>query len=189
MRGYPAYYYFYLPLNLRDYGSPVITRHETGPQEVELYPTGIISHTCPDAYELDDTWQSAGPIEVGVSQIHSFDSDPLRYIADKDFVWFDIVDGTTITFTTAQVTDTQTALLPGMIRLELYDQYGTALDRAGTGYLVWEDGTAGHYVLGVSPLTATFGCTDTVGYSLLLETRVSIEEEYFFHLPVILRGS
>jgi hypothetical protein len=76
-----------------------------------------------------------------------------------------------------------------MISLELYDQYGTALNRTGTGYLIWEDGTAGHYYLGVSPLTATFGCTDTVGYSLLLETELKVEEEYFFHLPVMLRDS
>jgi uncharacterized repeat protein (TIGR01451 family) len=188
VRNYPTYH-LYLPLVLRNHQVPVVTRHETGPQQGALYPTGIISHTCPDAYELDDTWQTAGAIEVGVPQIHSFDSDPLRYIADKDFVWFDIVDGTTITLTTAQVTDTQTALLPGMIRLELYDQYGAALDRAGTGYLVWEDGPAGHYVLGVSPLTTTFGCTDTVGYSLLLETDISTEEEIFIYLPLVTRGS
>jgi uncharacterized repeat protein (TIGR01451 family) len=179
-------HYLYPLLIMRDQQVPVVTRHETGAQQGALRPTGVISHTCPDAYEVDDTWQSAKPIEVGVPKIHSFDSDPLMYIADKDFVSFDIVDGTTITFTTAQVTDTQTALLPGMIRLELYDQYGVALDKAGTGYLVWPDGPAGHYYLGVSPLTATFGCTDTVGYSLLLEAEV--KEDYLLHLPVVLRG-
>jgi hypothetical protein len=53
---------------------------------------------------------------------------------------------------------------------------------------VWEDGPAGRYYLGVSPLTTTFGCTDTVGYRLLLQTSVSTEEKFFLLLPIVMRG-
>jgi hypothetical protein len=185
MRLYETFH-LYLPIVIRDYSTPTAVGHqEMAPEVPNLGPTGIISHTCPDEYEVDDTWEQAGAIMRAV-QIHSFDSDPAMFAADKDFVWFDITDGSTITFTTAQFTDTQAALLPDMILLELYDEYGTALGRVGTGELVWSNATAGHYILGVSPLTTTFGCTTTAGYRLRLEMQLKLEEDLF--IPLVMRS-
>jgi hypothetical protein len=148
----------------------------TAESEVTLSPMGIITHTCPDAYEVDDTWEQASHIEPGVVQVHSFDSDPASYASDKDFVWFDIRAEHTITFTVPVVTNTLTLL-------ELYDGQGTGLDVTGTTDLIWTATTGGRYYLGVSPQLSNFGCADTAGYHLLAETPpISV-----IHLPMVVR--
>jgi hypothetical protein len=144
---------------------------------VTLSPMGIITHTCRDAYEVDDTWEQASPIEPGIVQVHSFDSDPASYTSDKDFVWFDIRAQNTITFTVPVVTNTLTLL-------ELYDGQGTGLDVTGTTNLIWTAATGGRYYLGVSPQVSNFGCADTAGYHLLAETPpLSV-----IHLPMVARN-
>jgi hypothetical protein len=145
-----------------------------------LYPTGIISHTCPDAYEIDDTREQARPIETGVLQVHSFDSEPVvNYAADKDFVWFDLEARQTVTFAITALTDTLTLL-------ELYDGYGSVLNITGTTQLTWTATAAGHYYLSISPLTTdTFGCSYEVGYNLLAE----MSPVRVIYLPLIVRES
>ena len=147
-----------------------------GPAGV-LSPMGVITHTCPDAYEVDDTWQQACRIEPGVVQVHSFDSDPVSYAVDKDFVWFDLQAQHTITFTIPLVTNTLTLL-------ELYDAHGAGLDVTGTTRLVWTALTAGRYYLGVSPQMNTYGCADAAGYQLLAETPAV----RVIYLPLVVRN-
>jgi hypothetical protein len=108
--------------------------------------------------------------------VHSFDSDPTYYAADKDFVWFELKASQSITFTVPQVTGTLTLL-------ELYDQNGNPMDVTGTDQLVWTAPTAGRYYLSVSPQSEAFGCADVAGYQLLAE-RESLFEIY---LPAVLR--
>jgi hypothetical protein len=159
----------YLPIIQRHYGaSPSV-----GTKAVSS-PTGVIRHVCPDGYELDDTWQLAKPIEPDAPQIHSFDSDPSSSAADKDFVWFDAVSGTTLSFVVAPVTNTITLL-------ELYDENGLAVGVTGDSQLVFTPATAGRFYLSISPLTTTFGCADSVGYGL------SMQQEAMFrlYLPLI----
>jgi hypothetical protein len=139
--------------------SATVTVGPTG----DLSPMGVITHTCPDAYEVDDTWQQASRIEPGVVQVHSFDSDPVSYAIDKDFVWFDLQAQYTITFTVPLITNTLTLL-------ELYDAHGAGLDVTGTTRLIWTAATAGRYYLGVSSQMDIYGCADTAGYQLLAET-------------------
>jgi len=166
----------YLPIVVRNHsdGGRMSDRNAV------LYPTGIIIHTCPDAYEVDDTWQQAYAIEAGIAQIHSFDSDTENYAADKDFVWFDASVGKIIIFATAPVTNTQTLM-------ELYDEHGAALVMTGTTRLVWAPTTSGRYYLSVSPEdeSASFGCADAVGYNLLME----MLEANVIYLPMVTRNS
>jgi hypothetical protein len=162
----------YLPILVRNYDTGSSQSLQSG----VLHPTGVILHTCPDAYETDDTWQQAHSIENGVVQIHSFDSDPVQYAADKDFVWFDAAAAKTITFTVTPVTSTKTLL-------ELYDELGSALNVTGTTQLAWTPAAAGRYYLSASPLTTTFGCTHTVGYGLLIEQPVI----YNIFLPLVVK--
>ena len=171
----------FLPLVMRNYhsGPGTVAGRATataGPEAI-LSPTGIITHTCPDAYEIDDTRQEAHPIEPGSGQVHSFDSNPATHAADKDFVWFDIEGGHTITFTVAPLTNTLTLL-------ELYDNRGTGLDVTGTTQLVWTATAAGRYYLSVSPLETTFGCADTAGYYLVAET----PQTRVIYLPLVMRA-
>jgi hypothetical protein len=163
----------YLPIVMQNYGGAG-TSHGNN-----VYPTGVISHTCRDDYETDDTWQQAHVIEADDVQIHSFDSNPQRYAADKDFVWFDVSAGSTLTFTITSITNTQTLL-------ELYDGHGAALNVTGTTQLFWTPATTGRYYLSVSPLTTTFGCTDAVGYDLLLTGLPTPEGPIY--LPIIMRN-
>ncbi|RLC58762.1 MAG: hypothetical protein DRI80_13480, partial [Chloroflexota bacterium] len=146
-----------------------------------LHPTGVISHTCPDEYEPDDTWEQAHAIVVGVIQTHSFDSDPRQYAADKDFIWFETstLGWGTIIFTTTPMTGTQTVM-------ELYDEEGDALIVSGTTRLVWAATAGGRYYLSVSPEDefTSFGCADAVGYNLLMETL----ETNFLYLPLVTRS-
>jgi hypothetical protein len=166
-------YVIYLPLMMRNHNATVAP--QLNPAGVG--PTGVINHTCPDVYEPDDTWQQAQAIEPGTVQVHSFDSDPTYYAADKDFAWFDIKDQQTITFTTTPMTNTLTLL-------ELYDEHGTALDDTGAGQLVWTAPAAGNYYLSASPRTTTFGCADAVGYNLLAEK----EPIRVIYLPIVMRN-
>jgi hypothetical protein len=126
-------------------------------------PTGVIEHTCPDEFEIDDKWDEAHPIAAGVLQTHSFDSNPAGFAADKDFVWFNARAGRTVTFTVAPVVNTETLI-------ELYNKVGDALNVTGTTELVWTPDTDGRHFLSVGPLTTTFGCVNEVGYGLLMDT-------------------
>jgi hypothetical protein len=142
---------------------------------------GIITHMCSDGYEIDDTWEDAQLIESGIPQLHSFDSDPVLYAADKDFVWFEITDtdvalGKSAFFSTPVVTNTATLL-------EIYDETGDALGISGLGSLMWHPTAAGTYYLSVSPLSTTFGCADTVGYHLV----ANILETKSLYLPLTLQ--
>ncbi len=165
----------YLPIVMRNYkgGSG------TNSHNAVLHLTGIITHTCPDAYETDDTWQQAHAIEVEDVQVHSLDSDPEYYAADKDFVWFDVSTRSTVIFTVAPVTNTQTLM-------ELYDEHGAVLVMTDTTRLVWIPTASGRYYLSVSPEdgTTSFGCADAVGYNLLMETL----ETNIIYLPVAMRS-
>jgi len=165
----------YLPTIMQAHDSGGST---TNACEAALHPTGLIMHTCPDAYETDDTWQQAHAIEVGDVQVHSFDSDPEHYAADKDFVQFDTLTREFIVFVVTPVTNTQTLM-------ELYDEHGAALVVTGTTQLVWTPTTSGRYYLSVSPQdgAASFGCADTVGYNLSMETL----ETNSLYLPLVTR--
>jgi uncharacterized repeat protein (TIGR01451 family) len=182
-------WHIYLPLVAQAIGAPVEAPADGSaapeatalPLETGLGPTGVISHTCPDAFEPDDTWTQAVWIENDVPQVHSFDSDPAMYVADKDFVWFDVEPfharaAIPIAFTITHVTNT----VPLMT---LYDAQGGALNVTGTTQLTWTPGLAGRYYLAVSPLTTTFGCAETVGYRLLAH----IPPVRWTYLPLLLR--
>jgi hypothetical protein len=186
--------YLYLPIVMRNEGASALAPAEEVVEQVvedvvedtptiELSPTGIITHTCPDEYELDDTWQQAelaGPIEGDVVQVHSFDSDPDLFAADKDFVGFDVPLGGAITFTLSTVTNTSTLM-------ELYDALGAALGVTDTvGPLVWTGVPAGRYYLSVSPLTTDFGCANQVGYALQVEV-ADVPPPWDLYLPIVLR--
>jgi uncharacterized repeat protein (TIGR01451 family) len=138
-------------------------------------PDGVIYHLCPDTFEVDDTWEQARAIIPGELQLHSFDSNPLIYSADKDVVGFDVNANDVVTFTVA-VTNTQTLL-------ELFDANGNSLDITGTTQIVWEVPAAGHYYLSVSPMVQTFGCSDVVGYQLRMDKSVLPR----IYLPIITR--
>ena len=166
----------YVPLVLRNYGMAVASESPAAePAGSMISPSGVISHTCPDAYEADDTWQQARAIESGVVQVHSFDSDPTYYAADKDFVSFELKADRTITFTVTPVGGTSTLL-------ELYNANGEALNVQGTTQLVWTPSSGGQYYLSVSPQNSVFGCA--AGYNLLAE----VEPIRYIYLPVVLRS-
>jgi hypothetical protein len=135
---------------------------------------GTITHTCPDLYERDDTWQEATAIEDGVAQVHSFDSDPTNYAADKDFVWFELSAGQSVTFTVTKVTGTVTLL-------ELYETGGDALGITGTQHLTWTASGSERTYLSVSPQNRAFGCTDVAGYKL----QANVEPREELYLPLI----
>jgi uncharacterized repeat protein (TIGR01451 family) len=145
-------------------------------------PSGEINHFCPDAYEMDDTWQEAQAIALGEVQTHSFDSNPSLYAADKDYVWVDLDVGETITFTITKSVNTQTLL-------ELVDENGELINVTGTTHLQWTAETAGRYYLGVSPLnTLEFGCTDTVSYDLTVSMETP-DTTPTIYLPFIIKSS
>jgi len=139
-------------------------------------PLGVISHLCPDIYELDDTWEQGRAIVPGELQLHSFDSNPLIYSADKDVLGFDVSAQDVVTFTVVTVTNTQTLL-------ELFDENGNALDITGTTQIVWQVPGAGHYSLSVSPMMQTFGCSDVVGYQLRMDRSVQPR----IYIPIIIK--
>jgi len=127
-------------------------------------PLGVMSHAYPDAYEVDDTWMQAKPIFPAVGQVHSFDSNPVLFLADKDWVFVDLRFMDVITFTTQPITNTQTLL-------ELYDENGYALNVTGINQLTWDVVEGGRYYLSVSPdplspLSMNFGPSIDVGYVL-----------------------
>jgi uncharacterized repeat protein (TIGR01451 family) len=190
--------HIYMPVIMRNYPAPAASQQnqkqvpaqdsasaptdladDVTPAEPEsvLSPTGIITHTCPDGYEIDDTWELAKPIDDGDLQVHSFDSNPVLWAADKDFVSFSIEAERTITFTVPVITGTATLL-------ELYDQNGDALNVTGTDELIWMSPANGRYYLSVSPRLAAFGCADVAGYELMAEMS-PIEKIY---LPIVLRA-
>ena len=201
----------YLPLVMRNHSAATVAESDialspgkrvpgteatnittAGEPDAVLRLTGIISHTCPDEYDQplpDDTWEDAKPIEIGSVQAHSFDSNPEFYAADKDYVWFDVLEshisfGETVTVTITTVTNTQTLM-------QLHDVHGGALDVTGTFTtpLVWTPGAAGRYYLSVSPeggITTFDDCaTNEAGYNLLLV----MEEVETLYLPLAMRDS
>jgi hypothetical protein len=111
-----------------------------------------------------------------VAQVHSFDSDPSLFAADKDWLSFELQAGQIVTMTIIQLTNTLTLL-------ELYDGEGGLLTMTEASQLVWQAPVQDHYVAAVSPLTTTFGCSDAVGY-VLMGTR---ESRHSLYLPVLLR--
>ena len=139
-------------------------------------PDGVIYHMCPDTYEVDDTWEQGRAIIPGELQLHSFDSNPLIYSADKDVLGFDVSAYDVVTFTVVTVTNTQTLL-------ELFDKNGNALDITGTTQIVWRVLEAGHYYLNVSPVIQTFGCSDVVGYQLRMDRYAPPR----IYLPIIIK--
>jgi hypothetical protein len=139
-------------------------------------PDGVISHLCPDAYEVDDTWEQGGVIVPGELQLHSFDSNPLMFSADKDVVGFDVSAYDVVTFTVVTITNTQTLL-------ELFDENGNSLNITGISQIVWRVPETGHYNLSVSPMTESFGCSDIVGYQLRMDRYVPPR----IYLPIISR--
>jgi hypothetical protein len=139
-------------------------------------PQGVITHICVDEYEIDDTWWLAKPIQPGVVQTHSFDSNPAQSAADKDFMYVDLKAREVVTFTVASTINTQTSL-------ELFDSQGTALNVTGTDQIVWEAPDSDRYYLGVIPLSDTFGCPGTVGYELVAE--IMLIKEIF--LPFVIK--
>jgi hypothetical protein len=188
--------YVYLPIVMDNHGATSMGRDDARPRLDEgvenavatnatgeptpngmLAPSGIISHTCADAYEIDDSWEHAQPI-TKVMQTHSFDSDPQTYAADKDYVSFDVSAGRTITFSVTVVTGTQTLL-------ELFSEGGAALDVTGTTQLVWTPQNYRHYYLSVTPQrgTSAFGCINEAGYRLQLE----MQDIAILYLPVVIR--
>jgi uncharacterized repeat protein (TIGR01451 family) len=182
----PEMVFIYLPIVMRDYGggSATVEGADIGLAQAsgnDVHPMGVINHTCPDDYETDDTLEQAGRIEVDEVQVHSFDSDTGHYAADKDSVWFDVSAGRTITFTVTPINNTPTLL-------ELYDEPWAVLPIVtGTTQLVWTPDSDGRYYLSMSPLTATFGCADAVGYNLSLEEMAEMSPEGAIYLPIIMR--
>ena len=168
----PHKFYQYLSMIYR--GDPFNPLPPAGSPFAE--PQGVISHICPDIYEVDDTWEQAREIVPGELQLHSFDSNPLIYSADKDVLSFDVSAYDVVTFTVVTVTDTQTLL-------ELFDEDGIALNITGTTQIVWRVPESGHYNLSVSPMGQTFGCSDVAGYILRMDRYILPK----FFLPLITR--
>jgi uncharacterized repeat protein (TIGR01451 family) len=168
----------YLPIVVRNsHGGDVAASHRTA----VLSPVGVIEHSCPDDYEIDDTWQmltEAHVIEPGIVQVHSFDSDPTMYAADKDFAWFDVLGPQAVKFVAAPLSNTETLM-------ELYDEQGSALGVTGTNQLAWISASSGRYYLSVSPQagSTSFGCADEAGYNLMMETA----DVHTIYLPMVRR--
>ena len=150
----------YLPLVFRSTPPAVAA---ASPLAQPVSPLGVINHYCPDSYEVDDTWEQAQQIVPGVDQLHSFDSNPLLYTADKDVVWFEAKRGDKLNFSTTE----DDKVLPF---LELFDELGNALNVSGASNLAWEAPQSGRYYLSVSPQTNAFGCVNVAGYSLRMES-------------------
>jgi hypothetical protein len=162
----------YLPLVIYNWVSPQAEDTDINS------PAGVINHVCPDAYEVDDTWSQAYPIQTGVLQTHSFDSNPAVFAADKDLVSFDLASGETVIFTVETLTNTQTLL-------ELYDAQGLALDVTGSTALNWTATNPGQYFLSVSPINQSdFGCSDVAGYDLLMEIQ---RQQFGIMLPLLMK--
>jgi hypothetical protein len=163
----------------RNYFLPIINKNNLNKfhgiaDEPLANPDGVIYHLCPDTYEVDDTWEQAGVIVPGELQLHSFDSNPLIYSADKDVLGFEVSAYDVVTFTVVTVTNTQTLL-------ELFDVQGNALGITGTTQIVWRVSEAGHYYLSVSPLMQTFGCSNVAGYQIRMDRSVLPR----IYLPII----
>jgi hypothetical protein len=139
-------------------------------------PNGFINHVCMDTYEVDDTWEQSNPILPAVSQLHSFDSNPVLYSVDKDWTWFDALRGDTFVF------DVVTSFGAEAL-LELWDSQGNSLNISAAGHLEWVAPQNGKYYLSVSPQSdqAPYGCTDVAGYNLTL----SLTPLNRLYLPVI----
>jgi hypothetical protein len=116
----------YLPLVAHNHSAVRSTNQAVAPDALSaaMAPMSVISHTCRDNHEIDDTWQQANPIESGVVQTRTFDSDPVNYAADKDFVYFNLSEGQIITVTVTPTDGLETMMM-------LHDGLGSALDVTG----------------------------------------------------------
>ncbi|MGD8854940.1 MAG: SdrD B-like domain-containing protein, partial [Chloroflexota bacterium] len=183
------YYFVYVPVitlkgDAKDSLSEKPFRHADRLEEVDLPvgnggegPLGIITHTCPDAYEVDDTWEMAPIVQDDEVQVHSFDSDPILWAADKDYVGFTMLPHQSITFTISAVTNTQTYM-------EAFDYQGRSLGLTGTDQLALLDMEIGRYYISVSPLNASgYGCAGEVGY----EITVDKSPRWALNLPIIVK--
>jgi uncharacterized repeat protein (TIGR01451 family) len=162
-------YYFFLPIGYKDSGPASNKTHMTKPgirPESPVEPAGVINHSCADDYEIDDTWQLARPVEPGIKQDRSFDSNPFVYAADKDYLWFELNRFEVFTFTIESLVNTSTVM-------ELYDSYGDALGVTDGQQIVWSEAPPGRYYLSVSPGpgNTNYGCTDEAGYTLLVRSK------------------
>jgi uncharacterized protein (DUF2141 family) len=172
-------YYLYLPISSKEPGLAINKTHNPKPAvrpESPLEPAGVITHSCPDDYEIDDTWQLAKPVEPGVEQVRSFDSNPFVYAADKDFLWFDLNHFGVFTFTIESLVNTTTVM-------ELYDSDGDTLGVSDGGQIIWSKAPPGRYYLSVSPGpgNTNYGCTEEAGYTLLVMSKPG----YSLFLPVV----
>ncbi|MCL7451808.1 MAG: hypothetical protein M8467_02040 [Anaerolineae bacterium] len=119
----------------------------------------------------------AKPLELGVAQVHSFDSNPAVYAADKDFLSLDLTAGERVMVRVTSLTNTLTLL-------ELYDGQGHLLSPVGETQLSWKPTEDATYIVGISPLTSTFGCAADVGYVVVAE----IPEIRTVYLPLTMRN-
>lgn len=138
-------------------------------------PQADIIHMCPDAYEVDDHWQTAAVVDHGDVQVHSFDSNPIVYAADKDYLGFTLKANQTITITITVMTNTLTAL-------EAFDEHGQSMGLNGADQLAFTTPTAGQFYVSVSPQSAdAFGCANEVGY----EVSVEKSPRWDIYVPVV----
>jgi uncharacterized repeat protein (TIGR01451 family) len=169
-----TYRFIYLPLVMRNYG-PAATNLST---HSLLAPLGVITHTLPDAYEVDDTWQLAKPIVPGQGQIHTFDSPTSNYAPDKDYVRFRVFPGSVVTFSVPSAIGTAPVL-------ELYGPTGDPYIERGhwitrSLVLTWTVPDRQYYFIAASDPGATVPAT----FTLRMEG-FPLRELY---LPIVMRG-
>ncbi|RPI81509.1 MAG: DUF11 domain-containing protein [Chloroflexi bacterium] len=181
-------FYLYLPLitegSQPPSGQTILPEAIVSEPEVIHDTKGEITHICADDFEIDDEWWSTdvntanNQILAGVEQSHSFDSNPQLYAADKDHLWFEILKGDTVNFTTTS----KDGVIPF---LELLDQKGDRIGVHGQDSLQWTATENGTYYLQVSPSgdegTMSWGCYDIAGYDLLM----TVNELLRLFLPLI----
>lgn len=168
------YRIIYLPLVVRNYG-PAATNPSTASL---LAPLGVITHTLPDAHEVDDTWQLAKPIVAGQVQTHTFDSPTSNYAPDKDHVRFRVFPGSVVTFSVPSAIGTAPVL-------ELYGPTGDPYIEQGhwitrSLVLTWTVPDRQYYFIAAYDPGATVPST----FTLRMEG-LPLRELY---LPIVMRG-
>ena len=168
-----VHYFIYLPVVMQNSGLATTGLSANS----RLSPLGVITHTLPDAYEVDDTWQQAKPIVPGQVQTHTFDSPTSDYVPDKDYVRFRALPNSVVTFTVLSATGT-------VPTLELYGPTGDPYLVQGRWItrslvLTWTVPDQQYYYLAAYDPGATIPAT----YALRMEG-VPVLEMY---LPVVMR--
>ncbi len=143
-----------------------------------LSPLGVITHTLPDPYEVDDIWQQAQPIIAGEVQTHTFDSPTASYAPDKDYVHFALAPFSLLTFTVLSHQGTTPTL-------ELYDPDGNSLIKQGQWItdslsLTWQAPDARTYFLAAVDASATLPATYTL--------QLLVSPARRLYLPIVLRS-